>query len=287
MKLTLVEAPYDSGHRGRRMGAGPGHLLEAGLVEDLALGGHDVECVRLDLGEGFHAEVGTAFELMRRISRSVSAAVSAGRFPVVLSGNCNAAVGALSGLDSEAAAMLWFDAHGDLNTPETSLSGFFDGMGYSVLLGRSFSGLAGTVPGFRPLPGKRAAIAAARDLDPPELEHIARWGVSRFECARLRHAAGLEELEGFARGAGAVYVHVDLDALDPSELVANSLAVEDGLTVAELRAAIAAAARGAPIAGIGFASYDPSFDRSGAGPGAVREILGGVLDSQSTEGGEA
>ena len=279
MKVSVIESAYDCGALDQRMGAGPPHLVRSGLIEDLESAGHDVEHTRLDLGPGLHPEVGAAVELMRRIAEVTAAAIERGRFPVVLSGNCNAALGAVTGIGSEGTAVLWFDAHGDLNTPETSASGFFDGQGYAMLQGHGWSSLAATIPGFAPVPGPLAALAAARDLDPPEIEHLESWAMPCFPMAGLRAATGPEALESFAARGQRLYVHVDLDALDPSVLVANHLVVPGGLRTDELGAAIAAAGRGAPIAGIGFASYAPESDRADAGPGIVSEILGGVVAS--------
>ncbi len=259
------------------MGAGPTHLIRCGLAENLADAGHEIERTELDLGRGLHPEVGSAVELARRIARATSGAVEAGRFPVVLSGNCNAALGAVTGIGARGTGVLWLDAHGDLNTPQTSASGFFDGMCYAMLLGHGWDRLAATIPGFEPVSASLAAIAAARDLDPAEVEHIAGWGLTSLPVETLRQPAGLAAAERFAARARRLYVHVDLDALDPSALVANHLAVDGGLTVGELGAAIAAAGRGAPIAGIGFASYAPECDRDDEGPGVVTEILTAVL----------
>ncbi len=277
MNLTIIESPYDSGLRDQRVGAGPTHLLESGLVSALEGVGHDVQLVRLDLGPGLHGEVGAGVELIRRISRATAEAVDKSRFPVVLSGNCNAAVGAVSGIGSEGTAVLWFDAHGDLNTPETTGSGFFDGMGYAMLLGHGWRSLAATIPGFAPVPGSLAALAGARDLDDPEKTHIAVWGLDGFPPERLRGEEALPALEAFASRAHRLYVHIDLDVLDPSVLKANWLATADGLTLGELQAAIRAAGRGARVAGIGLASYDPAVDESNAGPSVVQEILEALL----------
>ncbi len=277
MKLSIISSPYDSGYLNQRTGAGPTHLLESGLVGDLTDAGHQVDSVRVELGSGIQPEVGAAAELMRQISRATSKAIGKGCFPVVLSGNCNAAVGAVSGIGPAGTGVLWFDAHGDLNTPDTTASGFFDGMGYAMLLGAGWESLAATIPGFAPVPGSLAAIAGARDLDPPEVEHIRDWGMESFPPERLRSGESRQALEDFGRRCQRLYVHVDLDVLDPSVVKANSLAVPGGLTVSEVMAAISAAGQGAPIAGIGIASYDPAVDESNAGPAVGREILETLL----------
>src|SRR5262245_44419083 len=126
MNVHVLVVPYDTARRGWRSGAGPEHLLSAGLVSHLQRRGHVVAGVEhiIDDPDKPAAEIRTAFELARRLAGAVRAARAAGRFPLVLSGNCNAAVGTLSGLTPVRRAIFWFDAHGDCNTPDTTTTGF-------------------------------------------------------------------------------------------------------------------------------------------------------------------
>jgi arginase len=73
-------------------------------------------------------EIGTAFERMRRVAVAVRTVRAGGQFPGLLSGNCNSAVGTHSALTPARRAIFWFDAHGDCNTPDTTTTGFLDGM---------------------------------------------------------------------------------------------------------------------------------------------------------------
>src|SRR4030095_5287167 len=95
---------------------------------------------------------------------------SAGVFPIVRSGNCNAAVVTLSGLTPARRAIFWFDAHGDCNTPETTTTGFLDGTGLSTTLGLCWHQMAAAVPGFQPVAPEATFLLGVRDLDPPEAE---------------------------------------------------------------------------------------------------------------------
>ena len=143
MKIRLFYVPYDSGRRSWRTGAGPERILAGGLIERLAAAGHPVATqvieVAADSGTG---EIATAFALNRRLAEGVADARAAGEFPVVLGGNCGTALGAVSGIGVEKTALLWFDAHGDFNTPETTLGGFLDGMGLAIIAGHCFRRLA-------------------------------------------------------------------------------------------------------------------------------------------------
>lgn len=163
MNLTILSVPYDSALRSVGMGAGPEHLIGAGLSDRLAALGYTVERETIEHETDPPAEIRTGFELMRGIAVEVRRAVRGGRFPIVLSGNCNAAVGTLGGL-GEDIGLVWFDAHGDFNTPETTTSGFLDGTALATLMGRCWESLAATVPGFHPLPEADVVLAGVRDL---------------------------------------------------------------------------------------------------------------------------
>src|SRR4029450_3386719 len=150
MQITLFSVPYASGRRAERMGAGPLYLLKSGLAVRLEEEGHQVTIRSIDLPPDFRVtEIASAFELSAALAGGVAEAAKIGSFPLVLSGNCGpAALGCVGGLRSRI-KIFWFDAHGDFNTPETTRSGFLDGMALATVTGRCWSGLAGGVPGVR------------------------------------------------------------------------------------------------------------------------------------------
>lgn len=269
MRLTLIQVPYDSGHFGARMGRGPLHLIEQGLAGTLERAGHEVEVVPVRL-EGFLTEVTSAPLLHRQVAEKASRAREEGRLPVVLSGNCNAAaIGSLAAIGP--AGVVWMDAHGDLNTPETSPSGFFDGMAISVAMGKAWPTLTAKLPGFHPLDPKNLIHVGARDFDPPELEVIEREGIARLGVEDL---AGLDAaLADLATRVDQAYVHMDLDVLDPSELRANVYATPGGLTVAQMEEVVRATGRHLKIAAAGVTAYDPDHDPEGAGVRAAGRLL--------------
>jgi arginase len=150
-------------------------------------------------------------------------------------------------------------------------------MGFAMLLGHGWQHLAATVPGFAPLPPQNAALLAARDLDPGEQDLIAATGLLHLPPDELRTATGRDALANLARRVDRLYVHVDLDALDPAVLRANYLPTPDGLEPPEITATTAAALTHAPLAAVGIASYDPAQDDRDPGPSSVAEILLGLL----------
>ena len=152
--------------------------------------------------------------------------------PVVLGGCCCAHVGAVAGLASryECLAVVWLDAHGDLNTPETSPSGNAWGMPLRMLLD------AGTVA------PENVALVGARSLDPPEEEFIARVGLP----------LGREGVWRALEGADAVYVAFDVDSLEPGGDVAMFMPEPGGLSEEHVTDLLRGVAEAAPVAGVGF-----------------------------------
>jgi arginase len=199
---------------------------------------------------------------MVQVGRAVADAREEDRLPLVLSGNCSvAAMGAVAGL-GERTAVLWLDAHADLNTPDTTASGFFDGMALSLLLGRCWTGMAGRVPGFRPVRESDVVLVGARDLDPGEEHFLGSGAVPMLGAEELR--ARLPEcLEALRRRAAALYVHVDLDVLDPAVGRANAYAAPGGLKVEDAIWAVQQAAAALPLGALALTAYDPAFDPDG------------------------
>jgi arginase family enzyme len=152
--------------------------------------------------------------------------------PLVLGGCCCAHVGAVEGLATryDRLGLIWFDAHGDLNTPETSPSGNPWGMPFRMLLD------SGTIA------PEDALLIGARSLDPPEREFIASTGL---RC-------GAEELDAALEGVNAVYVAFDCDVLDPEDEITPHMPEAGGLTIEESSAILARIAATRLVAGAGL-----------------------------------
>src|SRR5262245_30189787 len=212
--VKLLTVPYDSSYRDLRMGRGPTWLVQHGAVQRIRQAGFDIDHAGIEPTATFRAEVATAFELGRLISTSVHDARSAAQFPVVLSGNCNAAIGTVSGL-SEGTGVLWFDAHADCETPDTTSSGFVDGMGLATLLGRCWRGLTAIIPDFRPVPPRSVALVGTRQTSEAERQLIRESGipiVSVEDIRRLGIAEAMRPAVNVLRRQGVrqLYLHLDL-----------------------------------------------------------------------------
>jgi arginase len=153
-------------------------------------------------------------------------------------------------------ALVWFDAHPDVNSPESSPSGAFSGMVLRTLCGDGFPSL---VPD-NPIPLNRVVLAGTRDLDESEAEWIAEHGIRMLPPAELTAESLTAAIE--ATGASAVYLHVDLDVLDPAEFSSLGFPVPFGVSLASLLELIRAVTGRFELAGASICEFAPSSAES-------------------------
>lgn len=190
-------------------------------------------------------EVAAACEL---IASEVRKAIGQGELPVILGGDHSVAIGSLSGVATSVAesnrpvGLIWFDAHADMNTPETSPSGNIHGMPLAALLGygpKELTHVAGFAPKLDPA---YCAHVGARDLDPPERELIRQTGLRFFTMREIDErgmSACMDEAIQIARRApGGYAVTLDVDALDPGDAPGSGTVVRGGLTYREAHLAM-------------------------------------------------
>lgn len=273
MAIELYQLPYDSGHRGARMGRGPLHLVEHGdLLDRLTEIDPKTRLIPLECVAPFRTEIGAAFELGRALAQAIAAGARTGSLPLVLAGNCNSSIGTVAGLqaapDDAPLGVVWFDGHGDCNTPETFTGDFLDAMGLSTLTGRCWHALAETVPGFRPLPDEHVLLVGAHGADEGAKSVLAASEINQVSSDAVR-ALGASAALGpaldrmVAKGVGRIYIHLDVDVLDAEQVApANQFAPSGGLLADHIAESVDAIAARFRIAAAGVASYDPDFDRA-------------------------
>ncbi len=287
MKFAIIAFPFttdsDAG-----TAAGPGALLKAGLIEWLQEQGHRVSgpfAVELTYAEQAAYGAWNRISLANaHLSRLVSREVREKAFPLILQSNCYAAIGVLAGLQmvrqSPRLGMVWIDAHGDCNTPETTLSGWLSGMPVAIAAGlclerfRKQSGL------IMPIWAHDIVMVCVRANDPLEQELINRSGIetvpvngTRGDCAQLRAA-----MERLARGVDCIYVHFDADALDESEVASMWLTAPGGPTRTELAAALQIIMDFPQVAALGIADINPERDVDGQMVQAALAVIRGGLE---------
>jgi arginase len=182
--------------------------------------------------------------LCKHLAEDVKKVLEGGELPIVLGGDHSIAIGSVAGVASfyrqrgeESLGLIWFDAHADMNTPETSPSGNIHGMPLAVLLGYGARELTG-IEGFSPKIDPRfCAHIGARDLDEGERDLIRQLGIRFFTMREIDErgmSACMDEAIGIASKASAGYhVTFDVDALDPGDAPGSGTVVRGGLTYRE------------------------------------------------------
>jgi arginase len=245
----MLVAPWTSRFHGTGMEAGPGALA-------VALGGPAQE-VPVDQG-------GPAVGALVAVTTAVTAEPGV---PLALLGECTLAPAVAAALQERlpGLALVWLDAHGDLNTPETSPSGFLGGMPFAILLGWCHPELR---PG-PPLSVERAALVGARDLDPGEVAAIVRSGLASVD--------GVTDALAVLPGDAPLWVHLDGDVLDPAEAPGVDFPAPGGWTAERLLDECGALAATGRIVGVSVCCGNPERDPDGRGArayaAAVRALL--------------
>jgi arginase len=273
MRRQIIQVPYDSGYKDYRMGRGPGHIVRH-LKTEKNFPVDELEADEVEVQERFALEVGTSFAVARQLAEKVRDVAGRGDFPLVLAGNCISCIGTLAGMGGPPPAIIWLDAHGDFNTPDTTVSGFLDGMALATAVGRCWGKLAATVPGFRPVPETQVVLLGAHDFDVDEHVLLDSSAVSLIDAERIRKhglRAALEpRLSKIQTDTGRAYLHIDLDVLDPAEARANHFAPTGGLTLAELLGIVGFVRERFAVAATAITAYDPQYDE---GDKAVRAAV--------------
>jgi arginase len=256
--IEILVVPYDVERGDTPMARGPRGLLEHGFSGRLREAGweeiHSTEIVAAPAGSPKLAAVAG---IAGRIAGEVERAGSLGRLPLILSGGCLASLGVVAGLQRRGhdVAALWIDAHGDGNTPETSPSGYWDGMALAAVCGLSLPEIR-EAAGLTPLDPGRVIHLAGRSFDPLEPGNFDRLGLVRVPPDQIASEETRERLRGCVADR-SLYLHVDVDGLDPRDAPAVGYPEPDGARLADLLGCRAALP---PAAAITFSAL--SFDRA-------------------------
>ena len=204
--------------------------------------------------------------LYSSVAAAVAGEAGRGGRPVVTSGDCTTALGTMSGLQRAGieAGIVWFDAHGDVQTLETTTSGYLGGLPLRLLVGYRPELIAARL-GLRAVPEHQVALVDARDLDPPEVSYLAGAQIRRSEVGEL-DAAGLP--------GGPLYVHLDLDVIDSGQLPGLRFPAPGGPSPAQVTGALSALLGTGRVAAIGIAcTWYPGHSAADR----VRQHLGAAL----------
>ena len=255
--VSFLGVPLGYGASMAGVDMGPAALRVARLHQRIARLGYSVQDLgdmRLERPQTF-PEVDDKLKYVREISNAceqlaveVETILEKDQFPLILGGDHSIAIGSFAGVVShykkqdKTIGLIWFDAHADMNTPETTPSGNIHGMPLSALLGYGTPELT-NVGGFSPkLDPQLCAHVGARDIDPGERELIRKLGI-RFFTMREIDERGMracmdEAIAIAARGTGGYAVTFDVDVLDPGDAPGSGTLVRGGLTYREAHLAM-------------------------------------------------
>jgi len=202
-----------------------------------------------------------------RMRERIEEAVRASDEPaIVVGGDCGVALGAVSAIAGDDLAIVWIDAHPDLNTPGSSPSGAFAGMALRAIAGEG-EALLRLEPGIAP---SRLVLVATRAWDPEEEAFVVAHGITVIRADELASPDTLADAVA-ATGATRAHVHVDLDALDPADIGGIAQAVPFGARTTEVVASIRRLRERLPLAGATLTEFAPSS------PAAAVDDLGTIL----------
>jgi arginase len=194
--------------------------------------------------------------------------VSQASLPVVYAGDCLSIIGVAGGLQRRGVypTMIFFDAHGDFHTWETTQSDFLGGMPLAMLTGRGEQTILEGI-GMAPIDDDRVWLVDGRDLDPEEDEAVAASGI---------HHVTVEEIAANPP-QGDLYVHVDVDVVDPSDMPGVNYPAPGGPSADTVAQAIAALHETGRVVALSFSSWNPALDGAEIAAAATRCIAAPFL----------
>ncbi|MFJ7666797.1 arginase [Lysinibacillus sp. NPDC097195] len=278
-EVTIIGVPMDLGQTRRGVDMGPSAIRYAGLTDRLEGLGYSID----DLGDlkidfvNKNENIDTATNLKNLqtvadandlLGQQVDQVISCKRFPLVLGGDHSIAIGTLAGVSKhyQNLGVIWYDAHGDLNTADTSPSGNIHGMSLAVSLGLGhpvLTNIGGYAPKVKP---QNVVIIGARDLDPGEKKLIKELGIKVYtmhEIDRLGMTTVMSETINYLKErTDGVHLSLDLDGLDPNDAPGVGTPVAGGISYRESHLAMEMLSEAKIITSAEFVETNPVLDQS-------------------------
>ncbi|MDQ0247815.1 arginase [Bacillus fengqiuensis] len=274
--ISIIGVPMDLGQTRRGVDMGPSAIRYAGVserIENLGYQLYDEGDINIEPREKVHTDTDTNLKNLKavadgneRLADKVNEVIQAKRFPLVLGGDHSIAIGTLAGVAKhyENLGVIWYDAHGDLNTAETSPSGNIHGMPLAASLGIGHSVLT-NIGGYSPkVKPENIIIIGARSLDEGERELIKELGIKVYtmhEIDRLGMTTVMEETINYLKErTDGVHLSLDLDGLDPHDAPGVGTPVIGGISYRESHLAMEMLAESNLITSAEFVEVNPILD---------------------------
>jgi len=292
--VAVIGAPLDLGQGRRGVDMGPSAIRYAGLDARLTEIGRRVQdwgnvetavAEAAEVGEEHARYLLPVLRTCERVAALVKRAAESGAVPLVLGGDHSVAMGSIGGLASAygTGGVLWLDAHGDLNTPETTPSGNVHGMVLAAVLGlggSAFESGAWPQPAIDP---QRVALVGVRSLDEGERERVRELGARVFTMSdvdRLGVERAIRESLAHVAGPGFVHVSLDMDVVDPEVAPGVGTPVRGGLSYREAHLALELVAESGLASSLDVVEVNPIFDRQNETATLAVELVASALGAR-------
>ncbi|BCJ87293.1 arginase [Effusibacillus dendaii] len=291
-QVSIIGVPLDLGQGRRGVDMGPSAIRYANLQERLQklgcqvtdLGNVDVPTPESQRVE--HEKLKYLKEIVsvsNHVAERVAAEMQQGKFPIILGGDHSMAIGSVAGVTkaNRNIGVIWFDAHADMNTEETTPSGNIHGMPLAVSLGIGHPDLTG-VAGFQPkIQAKNVVLVGARSIDEEERLIIRRSGITVFtmhEIDKLGMSKVMSEAIRIASdGVSGVHLSLDLDAFDPREAPGVGTPVLGGVTYREGHLAMEMLASADMVTSVDVVEVNPVLDVENRTARVAVDMIGSLL----------
>lgn len=296
VKVDVIKNPYGGSRNVPELSTNPDYIHAAGIERLIAEWGGElvrpVQDVRLkpeqerQYGEWNRMALANA-----NFADAVREGLRDDMITIGLEANCNDLLGMLAGLkydsdgNSRRVGLVFYDSHGDFNVPETTLSGMLGGMPVAIAAGHALHNLRNTTGLTEPLPMSHIMWGGVRDLDPLEANRFREYEVRQVSVQDIRDISDnfRSQFKALADTVDVIYVHVDMDVLEPDEVPGHGLAVANGPSSKALAAAIGVMFENPKTVALGIAST-PSFnaDPSGVSRKAALNLIEGAIKGAQT-----
>ncbi|MBI2922613.1 MAG: arginase [Planctomycetes bacterium] len=294
MKIRIIGVPMDLGGDRRGVDMGPSAIRYADLEEHLEKIGHKVEDtgdIPVPIPESRIIKDPTAkflpeiVKANKALADAVAKSLKDGYFPLVLGGDHSIAVGSLWGVTRvrKTVGVLWMDAHGDFNTPETSPTGNIHGMPLAAALGRGRESLVKNEDASSRINPTNVVLVGIRDLDPLEKRALRNAGLHVFtmhEIDRYGMPAVIEKALAHFQGCDHIHLSFDMDVIDPDEAPGVGTAVPGGITAREAHLALEMIAETHRISSMDLVEVNPILDERNRTAVLATEMIASALGSR-------
>src|SRR6266487_2796868 len=264
MQVCVIQVPYAMGYEHNGGSKGAQRYEQAGVQQILESQSLTVTMKRVERSIPFRDTASASSAVNKELAQLVRQAIAAQQLPLVLAGSCDVSLGILAGFDHARCGVIWVDAHGDFNTPDSTVSGFFAGMSLAIVTGHCYRNFWAQIGESSPIAEAATLLLGVRDLSPEaERERLHQSAIQVVNWHEGKPQTDvLARLDALTKRVQEIYLHIDLDAFDPQ--VAPGLVdspVPGGLSMPQMEEIIRVVAARFRFRAVALATYNPDQDQ--------------------------